>query len=107
MGSVYTTPGGEIGEVYNSIAFMPEHPIDEEQYIRDTGKSPLISGDVGIFLRAFLGYTHNPSVEEFVIYWGYFLIVFIIMARQKKKAMSLTNTSDKSKQLIIDKQVAG
>jgi high-affinity iron transporter len=84
MGSVYKTPGGEIGEVYNIIGFMPEHPIDEEQYIRDTGEKPLISGEIGIFMRAFLGYTHNPSVEEFVIYWAYYLIVFLIIARQKK-----------------------
>jgi high-affinity iron transporter len=95
MGSVYKTPGGEIGEVYNSIAFMPEHPIDEEQYIRDTGKKPLISGEVGIFLRAFLGYTHNPSVEEFVIYWAYYLIVFLIIARQKKISMLQDRPSSK------------
>jgi high-affinity iron transporter len=86
MGSVYKTPGGEIGEVYNIISIMPEHPIDEEQYIRDTGDKPLISGEVGIFLKAFLGYTHNPSTEEFAAYWFYFLIVFLLVARKKKKA---------------------
>ncbi|MDT3699001.1 MAG: FTR1 family protein [Thermincola sp.] len=84
MGSVYRTPGGEIGEVYNIVGFMPEHPIDETQYIRDTGKTPLISGQIGIFLRAFLGYTHNPSLEEFALYWSYYLIVFLFIARQKK-----------------------
>jgi high-affinity iron transporter len=86
MGSVYKTPGGEIGEVYNIIGFMPEHPIDEEQYIRDTGKSPLIGGGVGIFFKAFLGYTHNPSFEEFAFYWLYFVMVFLILARKKKLA---------------------
>jgi high-affinity iron transporter len=84
MGSVYRTPGGEIGEVYNIISFMPEHPIDEIQYIRDSGEKPLIGGQVGIFFKAFLGYTHNPSAEEFAAYWLYFLTVYILLARTKK-----------------------
>lgn len=85
MGSLYRTPGGEIGEVYNIISFMPEHPTDETQYTRDTGGKPLINGQVGLFLRAFLGYTHNPSVEEFIIYWLYYFGVFVLVARQRKK----------------------
>lgn len=85
MGSLYNTPGGEIAEVYNIIGFMPEHPIDEEQYIRDTGEKPWISGEVGIFFKAFLGYTHNPSLEEFTAYWSYYFFVFIALARKKKK----------------------
>jgi high-affinity iron transporter len=84
MGSLYKTPGGEIGEVYNITWFMPEHPIDEEQYIRDTGHSPMISGQIGIFMRAFLGYTHNPSLEEFVIYWFYFISVFLMMTNSSR-----------------------
>jgi high-affinity iron transporter len=94
MGSVYKTPGGDIGEVYNIIGFMPEHPIDEEQYIRDTGKKPFIGGGVGIFFKAFLGYTHNPSIEEFVFYWLYFVMIYLVLARRKKNAelsMNLTN----------------
>lgn len=85
LGTMYRTPGGEIGEVYNTIWLMPEHPIDEVQYIRDTGKEPLISGEVGIFFKAFLGYTHNPSVEEFSSYWFYFLLVYVLLARKRKK----------------------
>jgi high-affinity iron transporter len=93
MGSVYETPAGEIGEVYNIVGFMPEHPVDEEQYIRDTGNEPLISGQIGIFMRAFLGYTHNPSLEEFAAYWLYFLVVFLMMARKRKVSL-------KSKEVI-------
>lgn len=86
MGSLYRTPGGEIGEVYNIISFMPEHPTDEVQYTRDSGgDKPLINGQVGLFLRAFLGYTHNPSVEEFLIYWAYYFFVFLMVARQRKR----------------------
>lgn len=86
MGTVYRTAGGEIGEVYNITGLMPEHPIDEQQYVRDTGSQPLINGQVGLFMKSFLGYTQNPSVEEFVIYWGYYFVVFVLMIRQKKKS---------------------
>ncbi|QGQ95591.1 iron permease [Paenibacillus psychroresistens] len=85
MGSLYKTPGGEIGEVYNITALMPEHPTDEIHYIRDTGHHPLINGQIGLFMKAFLGYTQNPSVEEFLLYWFYFLVVFILVGIQKKR----------------------
>jgi high-affinity iron transporter len=85
IGSVYRTAGGEIGEIYNITAFMPEHPLDEVQYIRDTGNEPAINGQVGIFMKAFLGYTQNPSVEEFLGYWGYYLAVFVLLGRQKRR----------------------
>ncbi|XEC96580.1 FTR1 family protein [Paenibacillus tarimensis] len=93
LGTVYKTPGGEVGEVYNLTWLMPEHPQDEEHYIRDTGEKPLISGQVGIFLRAFLGYTHNPSVEEFVAYWLYYVFVFFLVVRQKKKISNEVETA--------------
>lgn len=85
MGSLYRTAGHQIGEIYNITGFMPEHPIDGVQYLRDYGKEPLINGQVGIFFKAFLGYTQNPSLEEFVGYWGYYFVVFILLAVQKKR----------------------
>lgn len=85
MGSLFKTPGGEIGEVYNITFLMPEHPLDEIQYVRDTGNQPLINGQIGIFFRAFLGYTQNPSVEEFVLYWAFYLLIVILLGIQKKK----------------------
>jgi high-affinity iron transporter len=88
MGSVYRTPGGEIGEVYNLTWLMPEHPQDEEHYIRDTGNDPWISGQVGIFMKAMLGYTQNPSVEEFVIYWVYYFIVLFLIAVERKRTIN-------------------
>jgi high-affinity iron transporter len=103
LGSVYRTSGGEIGEIYNVTWFMPEHPIDEEQYIRDTGEQPWISGQVGIFLRAFVGYTQNPSVEEFVVYWSYFFTVFFLMARAKK--INALNAETRSEEHIVKKAV--
>ncbi|QYR22065.1 FTR1 family protein [Paenibacillus sp. sptzw28] len=86
IGTVYHTPGGDVGEVYDITWLMPEHPIDEANYIRDTGHHPLINGQVGIFFKAFLGYSEAPSVEEFAGYWLYFVFVFILLARQKKVA---------------------
>ncbi|BBI31344.1 FTR1 family iron permease [Cohnella abietis] len=85
MGTVYKTPGGEVGELYNLTAIMPEHPLDEVQYLRDTGNQPLINGQVGIFFKAFLGYTQNPSVEEFVLYWAFYLVILILLGMQKKR----------------------
>ncbi|MFY0546047.1 FTR1 family iron permease [Brevibacillus sp. H7] len=79
VGSIYRTPAGEVGELYNLASILPEHPVDEEHYIRDYGEKPVFSGDVGIFLKALLGYTHNPSVEEFVFYWLYYVVVFFLI----------------------------
>ncbi|MFC5471986.1 FTR1 family protein [Cohnella suwonensis] len=93
MGTVYRTAGGEIGEVYNLTAIMPEHPIDETQYVRDTGEQPLVGGQVGIFFKAFLGYTQNPSVEEFVFYWGYYFLLFVLVGVQKKRHVRLLETA--------------
>ncbi|MBW5445928.1 iron permease [Cohnella sp. CFH 77786] len=86
IGSVYRTPGGQIAEVYNIEWLMPEHPNDEAHYIRDTGHHPLINGQVGIFFKAFLGYTQNPSLEEFGVYWAYYFFVFFILTRRPKPA---------------------
>jgi high-affinity iron transporter len=86
VGTVFRTAGGEVGELYNIQWFMPEHPQDEMNYIRDYGEEPLVNGQIGIFFRAFLGYTHNPSVEEFVGYWGFYFLVLVLMARQRRKA---------------------
>jgi high-affinity iron transporter len=85
MGSVYRTPAGDIGAVYNITGFMAEHPIDQQQYARDTGHQPLINGQIGLFLKAIAGYTQDPSVEEFTIYWGYYVLVLFLLAREKKK----------------------
>lgn len=90
IGSVYRTPGGQIAEVYNIEWLMPEHPNDEIHYIRDTGHHPLVNGQVGIFFKAFLGYTHNPSIEEFGIYWAYYLFVFLVLTRRKKPGAALS-----------------
>lgn len=94
MGSVYRTAGGQIGEVYNLTGIMPEHPIDGIQYERDSGVKPLISGQIGLFMKSIFGYSQNPSVEEFVIYWGYYILVIMLLAREKRKSQEASPKDD-------------
>ncbi|MBO8177293.1 MAG: FTR1 family protein [Bacillus sp. (in: Bacteria)] len=79
MGSFYTNADGRPKPVYNIIEFMPEHVQDEMHYERDTGKEVLISGQVGLFMSAMFGYSHNPSLEQLLAYWLYFLFVLLWM----------------------------
>ena len=105
IGSLYRTPGGEIGEIYNITWLMPEHPQDEIHYIRDTGEKPLISGQVGIFFKAFLGYTQAPSLEEFAAYWLYLLMMYVLLTR-KPKAAGQTDADRPLAQTVADRTTA-
>lgn len=75
--------GSLIPQVYDLTWFMPEHPIDYDHYVRDTGKTPLISGDVGVFFKALFGYSSMPSFEEIFTYIGYFIIVYLLIGRRE------------------------
>ncbi|KXG44716.1 FTR1 family iron permease [Tepidibacillus decaturensis] len=87
--------GSAMPEVYNIIGFMPEHPIDAAQYIRDTGKQPLISGQVGIFMKAMFGYSHHPSIEELLAYLGYFIVViFWVRYTNQRKEENKANEAN-------------
>lgn len=77
MGSLVTTPDGNPAEMYNIIHLMPEHYQDEMHYMRDTGNEVLISGQIGLFMAAMFGYSHNPSFEQVAGYWLYFIFVFL------------------------------
>ncbi|MEL3974261.1 FTR1 family protein [Rossellomorea oryzaecorticis] len=79
MGSLYTTAEGKPEAVYNIVEIMPEHFQDELHYERDTGNEVLISGQVGLFMAAMFGYSHNPTVEQILAYWLYFGFVFLWM----------------------------
>ncbi|RDU36264.1 iron permease [Neobacillus piezotolerans] len=78
--------GSVMPHVYDITWFMPEHPIDYAHYLRDTGTSPLISGDVGIFLKALFGYSSMPSIEEVMAYLGYFAAIYLLTSSGEKKA---------------------
>jgi high-affinity iron transporter len=79
MGSLYTTAEGKPAAVYDIVEIMPEHFQDELHYERDTGNEVLISGQVGLFMAAMFGYSHNPTVEQILAYWLYFGFVFLLM----------------------------
>lgn len=84
MKSVYMTKGGHIGEVYNLTSVLPEHPKDYADYIRDHEKEPLTNGEIGLFLSAMFGYSQNPSVEQFAIYWLYYVVAIFISGWSSK-----------------------
>ncbi|MFD2672106.1 FTR1 family iron permease [Marinicrinis sediminis] len=107
MKSVHMTPGGQVGELYDLKGFMPEHPDDEAHYARDTGNDTVISGQVGIFFSAMFGYTHNPSVEQFVFYWGYYLFAFLLAGwYARRKGRSATQTDQPSVKPSVTTQPA-
>ncbi|WP_243291195.1 FTR1 family protein [Bacillus sp. FJAT-47783] len=88
MGSVVTTAEGKPAPLYNIIEIMPEHYVDEVHYERDTGNEVMISGQIGLFMAAMFGYSHNPSFEQVAAYWLYFIGVFLwikFINRGKKK----------------------
>jgi high-affinity iron transporter len=96
MGSLYTTAEGKPAEVYNIVHIMPEHYADEIHYKRDTGKDVLISGQVGLFMAAMFGYSHNPTIEQIIGYWGYFGFVFFWMWLIKHDKLSFSFRKNKS-----------
>ena len=78
--------GTLVPHLYDLTWLMPEHPIDEEHYIRDTGETPFISGQVGIFLKALFGYASMPSLEEFLVYWGYYLALYLVLKNKGEQS---------------------
>lgn len=81
--------------VYDLTWFLPEHPIDYTHYLRDTGTAPILSGDVGIFLKALFGYSSMPSIEEIVAYIGYFAAIYLLTSSQSvnnKKAIKVESS---------------
>jgi high-affinity iron transporter len=78
--------GSVIPHLYDLTWFLPEHPIDYAHYLRDTGTAPLLSGDVGIFLKALFGYSSMPSIEEVLAYIGYFVAIYFLTSSKPKTA---------------------
>ncbi len=79
--------GSVIPHLYDITWFMPEHPIDYEHFVRDTGVEPVISGQVGIFFKALFGYSSMPSLEEVIVYIGYFIALYILLGFSQSKAV--------------------
>jgi high-affinity iron transporter len=70
--------GSIIPHLYDLTWLLPEHPIDFDHYLRDHGTAPLLSGEVGIFLKALFGYSSMPSIEEVIAYIGYFAGIYLL-----------------------------
>jgi high-affinity iron transporter len=77
--------GSVIPHLYDITWFLPEHPIDYDHYLRDTGVAPLLSGDIGIFLKALFGYSSMPSLEEVIAYIGYFVGIYLLTSNRSNK----------------------
>jgi high-affinity iron transporter len=75
--------GSVVPHLYDITWLLPEHPIDYAHYLRDHGVAPLLSGDIGIFLKAFLGYSSMPSIEEVLVYLGYFAVIYMLIFMKK------------------------
>jgi high-affinity iron transporter len=88
--------GSLMPHVYDLTWLMPEHPIDYEHYVRDTGQTPLISGDVGIFFKALFGYSSMPSLEEILVYAGYFAAVYLLVGRRDEEALHQGKVAEES-----------
>ncbi|MDP5275342.1 FTR1 family iron permease [Chengkuizengella axinellae] len=86
--------GSVMPQVYDLTWFLPEHPTDYTQYLRDTGSEPLISGDVGIFFTALLGYAATPSIEEILVYFGYFAGILLLL-KSRRNENTETKSSEK------------
>jgi high-affinity iron transporter len=77
--------GSVMPHVYDLTWFLPEHPIDYQHYLRDHGVAPVLSGDIGIFLKALFGYSSMPSLEEVIAYIGYFVVIYLLINARNSK----------------------
>ncbi|MEW9672373.1 FTR1 family protein [Ammoniphilus sp. 3BR4] len=87
-------------DVYNIAHILPEHPIDEEQ-LRREGIEPLISGQIGLFLMAMFGYSHHPSFEETIGYWGYFAGIYFFLRYRRKVSSPAKEVLNKKSELVV------
>ncbi|WP_461200277.1 FTR1 family iron permease [Anoxybacillus sp. TBDG-1] len=93
--------GSVMPHVYDITWFMPEHPIDHEHFVRDTGQEPILSGDVGIFLKALFGYSSMPSLEEVLAYIGYFVVIYLLV----KTRYSAKEEKNEKNEKVLEQQV--
>ncbi|WP_026575305.1 FTR1 family iron permease [Bacillus sp. UNC438CL73TsuS30] len=89
--------GSVMPHVYDLTWLLPEHPIDASHYLRDTGHAPLLSGDVGVFLKALFGYSSMPSIEEVIAYIGYFAAIYLLTSSKSVKSAKKNEESETAK----------
>jgi high-affinity iron transporter len=92
--------GSVVPHLYDITWLLPEHPIDYDHYLRDNGVAPLLSGDIGIFLKALFGYSSMPSLEEVIAYVGYFVGIYLLTSNRSQTIKKKTsNEKDDSSEL--------
>lgn len=91
--------GSVIPHLYDLTWFLPEHPIDYDHYLRDHGMAPILSGDIGIFLKALFGYSSMPSLEEVIAYIGYFVGIYLLTSFKSNGNNESTNKIEQEKEL--------
>ena len=84
--------GSVLPHVYDITWFLPEHPIDHQHFVRDRGVEPVLSGDIGIFLKALFGYSSMPSLEEVIAYIGYFVVIYLLISTRSSKGAKKEET---------------
>lgn len=90
--------GSVMPRVYDLTWLLPEHPIDYDHYLRDQGVAPLLSGDVGVFLKALFGYSSMPSLEEVIAYIGYFVVIYLLINSRHAKNTKKTEQENANAQ---------
>jgi high-affinity iron transporter len=92
--------GSVVPHLYDITWFLPEHPIDYAHYLRDNGVAPILSGDIGIFLKALFGYSSMPSLEEVIAYFGYFIGIYLLTSSKSPQSkMPKTKSTEKHEKL--------
>ncbi len=86
--------GSVVPHLYDITWFLPEHPIDYDHYLRDTGVAPILSGDVGIFLKALFGYSSMPSLEEVIAYIGFFVVIYLLTSNRPQSVNNNKQETD-------------
>lgn len=96
--------GSVMPHVYDITWFLPEHPIDYQHYLRDHGTAPLLSGEIGIFLKALFGYSSMPSIEEVVAYIGYFVVIYLLVNNSGEKQGKTSPKTESEKVNVFEPQ---
>ncbi|CAM3751665.1 FTR1 family iron permease [Mesobacillus zeae] len=98
--------GSVMPHVYDITWLLPEHPIDYQHYLRDNGVTPLLSGDIGIFLKALFGYSSMPSIEEIIAYIGYFAGIYLLTSSKSNGAKSAAAEENKPEAEVLESKIS-
>lgn len=96
--------GSVVPHLYDITWLLPEHPIDYAHYLRDNGVAPILSGDIGIFLKALFGYSSMPSLEEVIAYFGYFIAIYLLTSNRNIQNNKPKNVEKQKNMRVLNPQ---